>query len=357
VIVLSFEVTKIGVLDVKIDVGALLFRGETAEFYIAVLREGVLTDPTTFTSVVLWKPDGTSVTLTPTKFDTGLYKIAWPVPDTADTGTYTLVVSASYVVAAEEYRGASMKSFLVSAKLTGWDTTLSEIKTTVTDIWGKVDTEIDAIIGYVDEVESSLATMNVNLTNIATSVADVKSYLVNTIKPSLDAIKAKTDTIVWTDISDIKGYVDEVESLLKDTTYGLSAIKTAVDTAVTTLGDKIDTAVTTLSAKIDTAVTDISSAITTAASDVKSKIDTAVTTISGEIDTAVSDIEAAITSAANDVKSKVDAAVTTISGEIDDVSAEIAALTTPLYVAASFAVIATIVSLFAVFLIRRKLVA
>jgi hypothetical protein len=108
-----FTVIDVAPLDVAVDVGAIYFKGETAEFYIQTTLRGKAIDATSLTAQ-LRNPDGTTQTLTPTRIDTGLYSVEYAIGGKGSvTGTYTLLVEANYSTDTVSSSGTNIKTFLV----------------------------------------------------------------------------------------------------------------------------------------------------------------------------------------------------------------------------------------------------
>jgi hypothetical protein len=109
----SFTVIDVKSLDVTIDVGAIFFKGETAEFYVQTALNGKPID-ISYLNATLYKPDGTIQTLTYQRISTGFYKIKYTLSGKGTmTGTYTLVAEASSITSTVNAYGTSIKTFLV----------------------------------------------------------------------------------------------------------------------------------------------------------------------------------------------------------------------------------------------------
>jgi parallel beta-helix repeat protein len=144
-------------IDVEVDVGSVHFRGELAEFYIlvSVLGESVDAD----INAILYH-NGTSYADLSQAVEyvaNGLYRVPYAISTEAPTGTYALVVEASYL----SLRGTSLKSFLLSPTLTG---TLISLNGTVA--WIKM--EIGIIEGQITSIEGSIATVETDIGTVKT---------------------------------------------------------------------------------------------------------------------------------------------------------------------------------------------
>jgi len=109
----TFTVTEVSELDVNIDVGAIYFKGETAEFYVQTAFYGKPIDVTTM-NATLYMYDGTTRTLTYQRIATGFYRVRYTISGkTGMTGTYTLFVEAGAITNTVKAYGTSIKTFLV----------------------------------------------------------------------------------------------------------------------------------------------------------------------------------------------------------------------------------------------------
>jgi len=109
----AFTVIDITPLDVTTDVGAIYFKGETAEFYVQTAFKGTTVNATSIIAK-LNKPDGTTETSTPQRIATGLYKVRYTISGKGSMiGTYTLVVEAHYTTETVDSLGTIIKTFLV----------------------------------------------------------------------------------------------------------------------------------------------------------------------------------------------------------------------------------------------------
>ncbi|MEM2873151.1 MAG: hypothetical protein QXD82_03165 [Nitrososphaerales archaeon] len=167
----------------------------------------------------------------------------------------------------------------LSAIMTKLGTIQIDISGAKIDIIAEIDAnelKIDAVKGVVDSIKTGVMAIEGKLDVIGPKIDAIKTAVETTIPATLADIKAKTDTIDWADVTSIKGYVDEVESLLKDGNYGLSAIKTKVGdiyTWLTTDANIVD----------DSELAATESAITTAISNHDSDIKALIGDLDGSI--------------------------------------------------------------------------
>jgi hypothetical protein len=155
-----FTVVDATPLDVTVDVGAIHFIGEVAEFYVQAAFKGVAVNATSI-NALLYKPDGATESLSAQLVATGLYKIPYTILGN-ETGTYTLVVTVSYVSDTVESNGTSFKCFLVSSTLALMNNRVIEIKDGLALVQNG--------LGYVT---LNLTAMNVTLQSIFLKVVSI----------------------------------------------------------------------------------------------------------------------------------------------------------------------------------------
>jgi PKD repeat protein len=193
----TFIVIDTAPLEVNVDVGTIHFRGETAEFYIQTIYKGTPVDATTI-DATLFKPDGSHETLSPSKVSTGLYKATYAIPADAQTGSYVLTVEATYSQPTIDSKGASLKSFLVSDTLTGWNAWLVSIK----DDMGTIKTDIGMIKANLTDVNATLVSIDGRIATIETDIGTIKTDI-ETINAKIASIEGNWVTIT-SDLGTIK---------------------------------------------------------------------------------------------------------------------------------------------------------
>lgn len=176
-----FEVVDTTSLVVQVDVGTTHFIGETANFYAQTTFKGQAADANV-TKAALYKPDGTVENLTAQPISTGLHKISYALVGN-QTGTYALVIEASYITDTIQANGTSFKCFLVSNTLTLMNQQVLDIK----DGIAKVQTDLGLI-------ELNLTAINGQLVDIKDGIANVQTDL-GLVKLNLTAINATLDNI------------------------------------------------------------------------------------------------------------------------------------------------------------------
>jgi|GEM_PF-1169531 len=190
VIVVTEAVVK---LDVDVDVGSIHFRGEMAEFYILV---SCLGEPiNTGISAVLYYNGASHTDLSSSveSITTGLYRVTYTIPVDASAGTYVLVVKASILT----LRGTALKSFLLSATLTGWNGWLTEIRgdiaTIKTDV-GAIKVSLEAVNARLDSIDGEIATIETDMGTIQTDISTIHAVLTS-INGTLATIQSDIGTI------------------------------------------------------------------------------------------------------------------------------------------------------------------
>ena len=143
---------------------------------------------------------------------------------------------------------------------------ITSLTTDTSDIKAVVDgnsTKLNTIGAAVDETKAAVNTVNTNVDSVKTDVAGVKS----------DVAENKTN------ISTVNTNVAANKAILENSTYGLSKIKTAIDT-VDGIVDTINTNVSANKTTLGTVSTNVSS--------IKTTVETAnsnISTIAGNVNT------------------------------------------------------------------------
>ncbi|MBI2030640.1 hypothetical protein HYT05_03390, partial [Candidatus Kaiserbacteria bacterium] len=218
----------------------------------------------------------------------------WQALITTDTDTYSAATNfeVNYQVAKETSvnTGTSTLYTAITNASSSLGSSISSVKTkTDTITWGDITNLGTNLTNASTTLAAKITTLQSDVTtiknNIATLITEIGTGNISAIKTKTDTIlwgditglittsgqiKAKTDTVAWADITAIKTKTDTI--LWTD----ITGIKTKTDTIlwtdITTLGTNLTNASTTLAAKIDTA-----------SSSLGSRIDTSVTSIRGKI--------------------------------------------------------------------------
>ena len=185
-------------LDITIDVGPLYFAEEQAELYIMTTYRGIPLTPTSI-NAVLYNPDGESMSLAPQPISTGFYKATYTMPSDAPSGTWAIVVEATYLTDDLQAHGISFKTFLLSltlnSKLVSIEDTVAWIQTNVgllkTDI-SNLKMRVTAIEGSTATIQTTLGTIQGTITSVSNNIATIRTDL-GTVK--LDVSTVKTNTL------------------------------------------------------------------------------------------------------------------------------------------------------------------
>ena len=184
-------------LNVEADVGSIHFNGENADFYVLVSLQGAPTDAVINASLYFDGALYADLTSLVQHVDTGLYRIPYTIPCEASAGTYALVVDASYFT----IQGTTLKSFLLSPTLTGWNAWLTEIKNNVATI--KID--VGTIQVSLENINAMVTNIDGNIVTIQTDIGIIKSDI-DVIGLTLTKIEGNIITIN-TSIGNIQGNI------------------------------------------------------------------------------------------------------------------------------------------------------
>jgi len=308
----SFKVVDVTPLNVNVDVGAIHFRGEIAEFYVGTTFNGKFVDADINNATLCYREGTQSFNLTASveHITTGLYRIPFTIPANptdAPTGTYVLVVEGHYATEFVNSAGASFKSFLLSETLTGWNNLLVNINGTV----GTIKTDIGLIKVKLDDINTTLTGL------ITTSAGEILARIdsnVGEIYTKLDTINATLTGLIADNQGQILAKIDTAVGTLNASLDAIDAKLVSIDgrTAVinSTLGSvRIDIGA------INAKIAGIQGNITT------------ITTDIGTIQADISDIEARITAIDGNVAT-VQTAIQTINGTITAIKGNIATIQT-----------------------------
>lgn len=193
-------------LAVNIDVGSLHFAGELADFYMLVSEFGKPINATSTKALLYY--DGSvfaNLTTVTDRISTGLYRISYEIPASAEPGTYTLVVEVGYY----SVKGTNLKSFLISSTLSGFVTDITQGIATVSNGLTEVKVNLTAINARLVSIEGNLATISTTL---------------GAINVKLDAIDAK--------IVGVNGTVATISTTLGEANVKLGDVQSLATTAL-----------------------------------------------------------------------------------------------------------------------------
>jgi len=218
----KFTVINITPLDVQIDVGTMHFKGEIAEFYAQTAFKGQAVNATII-NAMLYKPDRTTRALIAQQINTGLYKIPCNITD-AETGTYMLVITASYDTDTIRARGTCLKCFLISKKITNAVLTIETINNDIAEI----------LIPNLGMVKANLTAINTTLININGTVAWIQTSL----GPAITDIQTINATLMHINgtVADIKTTIGIIQVNIDDIQLKVTAINGTTATIQTSLG-------------------------------------------------------------------------------------------------------------------------
>ena len=188
-------------LEVEIDVGSVHFRGEVAEFYILVSLSGNRLDVGIRANLYHKGTLNADLTSLVEHVDTGFYRIPYTVPYHGSAGAYTLVIDASF----SSFAGTSLKSFLLSQTLTGWNAWLTEIR----DKTASIETDVGLIELSLENLNAKLTRIDGNIATIQTEMGTIKANI-NDIGLTITEIEGNIATIV-TSLGNIQGIITLIQ--------------------------------------------------------------------------------------------------------------------------------------------------
>lgn len=212
-------------LDIKMDVGSIHFSGELAQFHILVTDFGKPVDVTGINATLYYNGSPyLDLSAKIQRVDRGLYIVPFTVPGDAKSGTYTLMVVAEYF----DVKGASIKSFLVSSKLSGF---ISEL----TDGIATITSDLPVIKLNLTEINAKLASINENVVTISTTLGNLTTTAQN-INLTVTEIKGDVVTIQTT-LGTIQGKVIAIEGNVATIQTDLGTVKADVSNILKTTSD------------------------------------------------------------------------------------------------------------------------
>ena len=240
-VMVETKVSQLYTIDVSVDVGPIHFRGEIADLYIFISKLGQPTDATEIT-VTLYH-NGSLITDLSTKIEhieTGLYRISYPIPVNAPSGTYALIIKARY----QTLQGNALKTFLISEWMEGVlkeikgeiatviVPSLGEIKTNLTAINAKlvdIDGKLVTIQTSVGLINANLTAINAKLVSLGGTVAVINTAIGN-LTTDVEAIDLKITSIREEDIATIHTSLGTIEGKITAIEGDTATIKTDLGT-------------------------------------------------------------------------------------------------------------------------------
>jgi archaellum component FlaC len=358
----------------------------SGSFTVPTVVEGTYTvklvpssDPTRVilsTSFTVTAPSGLTVTPNPCAFPTQLITFKWAASGlTAPVYVYVSLDGYSYVKLEDvNYDGAYIYGSFSAPNVATPGTVLkltlkyedgsTPTKTGTADIALKiVEGKGALVVGLTSEQAATLARIDTNvgtvlarLDDLSAKVVDIKDGLAvldtrfGTMSAKLDAINATIVGVkdglatVTTALGDVKVSLGDLGAKIEEVSGDLVTLSTAVGKVTTTL-DAINAKVVSISGDVATIKTDVGTI-----SGKVTSIDGSVATIKTDVGTIKTDV-GTIKATIADVKTTAEAAKSAAK------SAESVAnsLMIPVWVAAAFAIIATVLAIVSIVMIQRKI--
>jgi hypothetical protein len=205
-------------IDIEVNVGAMHFRGEIAEFYVKTAMGGELVNAKIDAARLYCSNGDTSLDVTSTleAIATGLFRIPYSIPSNASQGTYTLVVEAHYYADAVEAYGTGSCSFLISPTLTSAYAQLIDINQQIGTV----------VIPDLGVIKVNLTAINARLVSVQGTEATIQSDI-GTLKTTTDAINAQVTSIDG-DVATVSSDLGTVKTHITTTGFQLEAATLAV---------------------------------------------------------------------------------------------------------------------------------
>jgi PKD repeat protein len=213
----TIEVGTYAPLQVSIDAGSIYFKGETAEFNLLITDFGEPVNATKLEAKLCF--NGTFLQDLSNSIEcvaTGLYRIPYTVPISAEAGVYTLLAKAEYY----EAKGASIKSFQISPTLTNWNDSIAKIV--------EIEGETATIQTDIDSIKVNLTSINARLTGIEGNTAIIDSKI-GTLQTDLTNINATLTGIIINSKGEVLAKID---STLGSITTKLGETQSTVTTTL-----------------------------------------------------------------------------------------------------------------------------
>lgn len=199
----NFTVLDTTSMNIQMDTGTLHFRSEIATFFIYTVFHGSAVN-STINNALLYKPDGSTENVTTQQVGTGLYKTSYSLANDAETGSYVLIVNASFLTDTIQSEGTAIKSFLVSPTLSGWNPLLISVNESI----GAIQTDMGLVNVRLDTINATLTRIEDNSVTLNSSLGIIKSDL-DTIGLKVTAINGTTATIE-TVLGEVNGTVTSI---------------------------------------------------------------------------------------------------------------------------------------------------
>jgi hypothetical protein len=216
----SAQVDQYRPIDVQLDVGAVHFKGEIADFYIYVADYGKAITPDGMRATLyLGGAMYSNLTTATERVAEGLYRVTYTIPVDAQSGTYVLLVQAEYA----HVEGSAIKSFLVSSTLSNWNAYISNIKDNIATViipsLGQMKLDLTAVNATIVSIGNDVATIRTSVGTLTTDMANLDAKIVKvdgdvaTVQTSLGNLQGDVST-VKVKVTDMPGYISTSTNLL-----------------------------------------------------------------------------------------------------------------------------------------------
>jgi len=164
-------------LGVLVDAGEIHFRGEVVEFYVSVSSSGEPVDADIEATLYFGGAIHDDLSFEVERIDCGLYRIPYTIAADASTGTYALFVKANQ----ESSSGVSLKTFLLSPTLTGWNAQLVNINGSIgtikTDL-GLIKVDLNSVNAKLTALSNTVATIETDIGTLSTDIANLQLKII-----------------------------------------------------------------------------------------------------------------------------------------------------------------------------------
>ena len=176
-------------LQVDIASGDVHFPGELVDFYVLTVLNGVPVNASIREALLFYEGSVlANLAASATRVAGGLFFLRYEVPLNASPGTYALFVLTNYTDGGREFLGASVRTFIISPTLTGWNACLM------------------AIQGDLALLKTEVGLVKLLLDEINVTVWDVKGDCV-VLRTEVGYIKADLEDLLEM-IGEIKGFIE-----------------------------------------------------------------------------------------------------------------------------------------------------
>ena len=196
-------------LAISTSGGSLYFPGDSAVVVFTTAANGVLVTPDS-TTVTLYLPNNAnSFALTPVSMGTGVYSASYALPDTATSGFYAVVITASYQSGA--YLGTATTGFEVSQGLIN---------------------QQNSILAAIGSLSSQISSMESNMLLAMGVVGSSLNTTMGTVKASMDAAGTTLTGAITASQNAVTSAVNQAQSNIQGSvSQAQSAISSSLGSA------------------------------------------------------------------------------------------------------------------------------